>query len=253
MKAVAGIFRTREEAERTAARLSGAGDRVTLLTPGDPAAKAPSEEMEGRGIGKALGGVVGAALGVAGGAELGAAVASAFLPGVGPVMAVGMAGAALLGAGGAAAGAVAGGAIENTLSEGIPKDEMFIYEDALRRGHSVLIGMADDAGQAERWRDVMIEEGAESIDSARRNWWLGLRDAEKEYYREAGHDFERDEDEYRLGFEAALTPECRGKSARECADLLRHRHPDCCASEGFRHGFLRGQSWQAEVRRERVH
>ena len=64
----------------------------------------PVSETEQPGVGKAIGGVVGAALGMAGGFELGVGI-TALVPGVGPVLAVGLAGMALLGAGGAVAGA----------------------------------------------------------------------------------------------------------------------------------------------------
>lgn len=33
------------------------------------------------------------------------------------------------------------------MSVGIPKDELFIYEDALRQGHTVLIALTDDTEQ----------------------------------------------------------------------------------------------------------
>ena len=45
-------------------------------------------------------------------------------------MAAGFLGAALLGAGGVAAGVAAGHAFETSVAVGLPKDELFLYEDA---------------------------------------------------------------------------------------------------------------------------
>src|SRR5215210_4194605 len=110
MSTVAGIFNSQAEAEHAVEALRMAGvsdDRVSLLTPGTSQQQlddVPTTETEQPGMGKALGGAVGGALGVAGGLQLGAAAASLFLPGVGPIMAAGIA-AAVLGAGGAATGA----------------------------------------------------------------------------------------------------------------------------------------------------
>src|SRR6185369_14742462 len=114
-------------------------------------AQVPTTETEQPGMGSAVGGAVGAALGVAGGLEAGAAAASFLIPGVGPVLALGLIGAAIFGVGGAAAGILAGQAFEDGVADGIPRDELFVYEDALRRGRSLVIAFADDpqiAGQA---------------------------------------------------------------------------------------------------------
>src|SRR6185295_9429410 len=116
---------------------------------------------------------VGGALGAAGGATLGLAAASLLLPGVGPILVAGALGAALLGAGGALAGIQAGGAIEDALGNGLPHDELFLYEDALRQGRSVLIVSINDDEQAEKVREAFAQAGAESVDAARENWWLG--------------------------------------------------------------------------------
>ena len=139
-------------------------------------------------MGSAMGGAVGGALGVAGGMHIGATLASLLVPGVGPVLAAGVIGAALLGAGGAAAGAAAGGALEDSI-EGLPHDELFVYEDALRQGRSVVIVVTQDEAQADTARGVLAQAGAESVDAARESWWVGLRDAEEEEYTGQGGDF----------------------------------------------------------------
>ena len=41
--------------------------------------------------------------------------------------------------------------MENQLSSGIPKDEVFFYEDALRQGRTVVIGTSTD--------DEVVEKG----------------------------------------------------------------------------------------------
>src|ERR1051326_5928802 len=104
MTTVAGVFRSREIAERAAAELRDAGVRnVNMIAPGDVEAAndVPTTPTEQPGMGRAVGGVVGAALGIAGGLELGTALASLMVPGVGPIVASGIAAATLFGAGGA--------------------------------------------------------------------------------------------------------------------------------------------------------
>src|SRR5258705_4300099 len=106
----------------------------------------PIDDTEQPGMGAAMGGTVGGAMGVAGGASLGAAAASLLVPGVGPVIAGGILGAALLGVGGTAAGIAAGGALEKELVSGLPHDELYLYEHALREGNSVVIAFIETDG-----------------------------------------------------------------------------------------------------------
>jgi hypothetical protein len=254
MRTVAGIFNSYEAARRAVDNLRSIGiseDRINILSPGasveDLEAALPTTETEQPGMGKAIGGWAGGALGVAGGMELGAAAASLFVPGVGPVIAAGILGAALLGAGGAAAGAVAGDAVEDSLAEGLPHDELYVYEDALRKGHSVVIVVADDDAQGEAARSVLGQAGAESLDAARESWWVGLRDAEEEEYTDEKHDFKADEPLYRRGFEAALHPKTRAKTYEEAIEFLRERHGDTCQVECFRRGYERGQAYQKRL------
>lgn len=254
MSTVAGIFQSRTDAERAIENLRSTGiaeDDISFLTPGttdeELEAAVPTTETEQPGMGKAFGGVVGAALGTAGGLHIGTALASLLVPGVGPVLAIGVLGAALLGVGGAAAGAAAGGALEENI-EGLPHDELYVYEDALRQGHSVLIVLTNDGAQAETVRGVMTQAGAESIDAARESWWIGLRDAEEEEYKEQGQDFNKDEGIYRRGFEAAQHPRVRGKSYDEAAENLRSRYSDDYSSDVFRRGYERGLAYQQRLR-----
>jgi hypothetical protein len=250
MSTVAGIFRSRADAERAVENLRSAGianEHLNLLTPGttdrEVDASVPTTETEQPGMGGALGGTVGGALGAAGGMTIGAAAASLLVPGVGPVIAAGILGAALLGAGGAAAGAAAGDALEDSV-EGLPHDELYVYEDALRQGRSVVLVQADDDAQGETVRGVLAQAGAESLDAARESWWVGLRDAEEAEYAGQGRDFKADEAIYRRGFEAAQHPHARGKSYEEASARLRERYSDAYSSDAFRRGYERGQNYQ---------
>lgn len=253
MSTVAGIFNSRADGERTVELLHSAGvaeDRISLLTPGtsqNELDEVPTTETEQPGMGSALGGAVGGAIGAAGGLSLGAAAASLLIPGVGPIFAAGIIGAALLGAGGAATGAVMGGKLEDSMARGLPHDELFVYEDALRRGRSVVIVVAKDEPQSDTARGVMEQAGAESVDAARESWWVGLRDAEEAEYSVEGGDFGSDETDYRSGFEASLHPSARGRSFEDDAGRLSECFGEKCKEEAFRRGYLRGQRYQQEM------
>ncbi|HEY3067702.1 MAG TPA: hypothetical protein VGL09_18075 [Methylomirabilota bacterium] len=241
MKSVVGIFTSREAAVRAADALREGGikpDAINVVSPDavrSDLEAVPVDTGERPGIGAALGGVVGAVSG----AQLGIVAASFFLPGVGPVIASGVAAAALFGLGGAAAG----NALETTLTDGLPKDELFVYEDALRRGRTVLIVLVDDEGQADTARATLADTGAESVDAARERWWIAVREHEAAEYAGTGRDFKNDEQTYRCGFERALDPAARGKSYEESLDYLRRCHPDVYRDDVFRHGYERGQRY----------
>jgi hypothetical protein len=176
-----GIFVERSATERAVANLRAVGfspESIRVLAPGNSsavAARVPTSEAEQPGIGTAMGGVIGGAVGAAGGAELGAAAAAtALLPATGPAIAIGLVGAVLLSLGGAAAGS----AIENALSNGLPKDEVFVYEDALRQGFTIVVVSAADAEAQKTATTTLGASGAESVDAARDRWWIGLREME---------------------------------------------------------------------------
>jgi len=254
MNTVAGIFQTREDALRAVENLRGLGlsdENLSLLSPGTTPPEAesdvPTSDTEQPGMGNALGGLVGGAMGAASGMTLGAAAASLLVPGVGPIMAAGIVGAALFGAGGAAAGIAAGGALEDTIAHGLPHDELFVYEDALRQGRTVIIAQVEDE-QAEATRGALDAAGAESVDAARESWWIGLRDAEDEDYTGQGRDFKTDEPLYRRGFEAALHPQLRGASYEDSAERLREKYSDAYEHDAFRRGYERGQSYHQTLR-----
>lgn len=252
MEAVTGVFETRSAAERALADVHNAGipsDKITLLTPGtvDQVNKevrsVPTDTTEQPGMANAMGALLGGGVGFTGGSVL-----MALVPGLGPITALGLLGAGILGAAGATVGANVAGHIEKASYEGLPEDEIFVYEDALRRGHSVVIALADNSGAASVVRDLLKRDGAESVDAAREQWWTGLRSAEENRYQESGRHFGNDEKFYRLGFEAALHARNRCKefdqiSAEMDAALedVQRRYPGAQVEEPFTRGYQRGR------------
>ena len=89
-------------------------------------------------MGKAIGALAGGGIGITGGSLL-----MALVPGLGPITALGLLGAAVLGAAGATVGASVGERWKTPSTEGLPEDEIFVYEDALRKGRSVVIVLAE--------------------------------------------------------------------------------------------------------------
>lgn len=252
MKTVTGVFASQSDAQHAMNEMLLAGaheDRITLLTPGSSQAQlesAPNEAVEQPGMGKAVGAVLGAATGFSAGPLLLAAI----IPGVGPVTALGLLGGAILAAAGATVGSAAGARIENSMTEGLPEDELFVYEDALRKGRSVIIALASDEAEASHFRELLQTEGAETVDAARQQWWIGLRNAEQEHYSAHGRNFGDDEIFYRLGFEAALHARTRCKEYDQTLgemdakiDELEEQYPGRDVVEPFSRGYERGRDY----------
>lgn len=254
MEPVVGIFPSRSEAVRAAGQVRASGfpgEGVQLLLPIEaPENAPPSEDAEQPGVGLALGGVVGAATGATAGLGLGAITASFVLPGVGPVAAIGLAAAAAFGVAGAIGGATAGAALDAESRSGIPKDELYLYEHALARGKGVLLVPVDSEDEAKRAREALEAAGAESLDAARKDWWVGIEDLEKASAYEAPFVHERylPETVYRKGFLAALQPDNLDRAYATVAPLLRERSGDVALDPAFRSGYERGM----EVARERA-
>ena len=254
MKAVTGVFSSQSYAQRALTQLRGLGlteDRLTLLVPGGidtHEETIPTASAEQPGMGKAIGALVGAAAGLSGGPLL----VAALIPGVGPITAIGLLGGAVVAAAGASVGAAAGGRLENAVTEGLPEDEIFVYEDALRKGRSVVIALAEDNVEASLFRELLTAEGAESIDAAREQWWIGLRSAEQEHYSTHGRNFGNDEEFYRRGFEFALDARTRRKedALPEVAakiEELKRLYPSIEVAEPFRRGFERGRNHHQQL------
>ena len=184
-------------------------------------------------------------MGAAGGATLGLAAASLAIPGVGPVIAFGMIGAALLGTFGAAAGAAIGDQVEEQLGEGVPHEDVFLYEDALRHGRSIVIAYVED-DRADEARDAIEDSGAADIETLREEWWEKLRDDERTYYHTDGRDFDRDEVTYRRGFQAALHPRLRGKGYSDVENDLKTTYSGGELDTAFREGYERGLAYHSK-------
>jgi hypothetical protein len=212
-------------------------ERIQLLLPGDTSgleSLVQTDESEQSGVAKAIGGVTGGAMGASAGLGLAAAVASVTLPGVGAVTAIGLAAAALLGAGGAVAGAAVGDALEDKTYRGLPKDELYLYEDALSHGRAVLFATPESDEEADSIRSLLAERGAETLDAARESFWVGIRDAEKQHYESAGpgSHFHTVEGAYRRGYVAGIS----GVASVE--GTLR----DDAEKDAYRRGFDRGRA-----------
>jgi hypothetical protein len=246
MPTTVAIFQRRADAERASDQLGSIGipkDQVVVLTPNaDRAdvAAVPTTPGEQPGIVKGLAAVTGGAMG------LGAA--GLLLPAVGPVLAIGLTGGALLGS---LTGAAVGSAVEDALFPGIPEQELFIYEDALRQGRTAVVAVADDQNQVTAARRIFHDTGAESIDRARHMWWVGIRAIEKENYATIG-DFAADESTFRRGFEAALNVRNIGKSYSEFLEGVRKRNSSVVGTPAFQHGYERGRAYLQERREERT-
>jgi hypothetical protein len=245
METVVGVFASRDAAQsaaRSMRSLAFSEDQVQLLLPeaGEREVETvPTDETESPGVAEAIGAVVGAASGGAVGLGLGAAVAGLLVPGVGTVTAVGLAAAGLFGAAGAAGGAAAAEALEEKTTHGLPRDEIYLYEDALAHGHSIVFVLARDEAEADRARAELERQGAESIDAARERWWVGLRDVEREHYEKETPGFSKVEPSYRAGFAAGMHPDATGDD-----EAMRRRHDGgrgIAHPDAFRRGYERGR------------
>ena len=254
MQAISAVFVDQLSAECAVQRLRVLGvsdEHISWVSPGaraqDLTAAVPTVEAEQPGMGQTLGAVVGGAAGATAGIQLATAAAAAMvLPVIGPVIATGAIAGALLGLG---AGVAVGNAVEDAGTTGLPKDEIYVYEDALRRGRTIVIAVIDD-DQADAARAALQSAGAETLDAAREDWWIGLRGSEAARYTASGGDFARDETTYRHGFEAALQRDTRGTTYEMSRALLARRYPGLYTQDAFRRGWEGGQAYhQALVER----
>ncbi len=263
METVSGVFKTRDAAERVVQDASKAGipaDKITLLTPGSldqverEMQSVPTDTAEQPGMGKAIGALLGGGVGITGGSLL-----VALIPGVGPITAIGLLGAAIVGAAGATVGATVGDKMEKSTTEGLPEDEIFVYEDALRQGRSVVVALVENEESASPLRELMKTEGAESVDAAREQWWIGLRSAEESHYSKTGKNFSEDEKFYRMGFQAALHARTRcmefdqvsGEMNAALEDAQRE-HPGVDLEEAFTRGYQRGRDYYQQLCEEKT-
>ncbi len=248
MQAVTGVFRSQDDAERAVNQLRKLGiaeNRIGIVRPGGAPGRleagVPVTDTEDPGMGRAMGAAVGGAMGAAGGATAGLAVASLAIPGIGPLIAFGMVGAALLGIVGAAAGSAVGDQVEEELGEGISHEDVYLYEDALRHGHSIVLAYVEEGEQADRAEEALNAAGAEDLDTLRENWWQELREGERAHY---GTEFDRNEESYRRGYLAALHPQRRGKAYSDVEEDLVTAYTGTVLDRPFQAGYERGQSYR---------
>lgn len=174
MKIITAIFDSSLKAHRARSQLRVSGfkkKQITLLTPVSSqveVAATPTSDGEQPGMGRTIGVVVGAAAGLWGGSLL--AILAALPLYSGKYLFLLLTGALL----GAIVGALAGSALENALTKGLPRDELFFYQDELRDGRSVLVVSANRQRQLRIGRAVLEGSGASALNAARKLRWIGI-------------------------------------------------------------------------------
>jgi hypothetical protein len=126
------------------------------------------------------------------------------------------------------------------MSKGLPKDELFVYEDALRQGYTVLVALTDDTTQHDAALRVLEEAGAESLDAARERWWIGLVEPEDEVYVGQEGNTAQHRDAYQRGLAAAFQSETFGKPYTDVQAYLQTHYGDVYTDAAFRRGYERG-------------
>jgi hypothetical protein len=228
MPTVTAIFNSPAAARTAISGLTSQGidtKQVSMLAPGDPVPAEDNKPIKA----KVAGGAVGSVLGMG--------AATFLVPGLGPVVGLGMIAAGLAGAG---LGAAAGAAAERTTA-GVPNEDLYFYEESLRRGEAIVFVDAPNDDDRTRLRHVLEQAGGVSIDTKRREWWGTVRDQEREHVRSRGLDW--NENDYRSGFEAALHPGTRGRSYDQCVAYIETCYPEPCRKDAFRVAFDRGQQY----------
>ena len=112
-------------------------------------------------------------------------------------------------------------------------------------GRSIVVAMVEDDAEARKVRELIARLGAESVDAAREEWWVGLRDAEEAEYTRQGGDFQKDEALYRLGFDAAFRLPREAPLFADARSILRDRHGPAAEEPAFRAGYERGRARRA--------
>ena len=247
---VVGVFRKRSSARAALGQLRILGmdqSSAYLASPaGGPEelALVPTSAGEQPGMARTFGALLGGALGIASGYVFGASVAGMPAHGIWPTLALGSVVAAALGLLGAAAGGAAGVGVDRMAQDGVPSDELYLYKDALLQGRSVLTYLARTELEGEEARQTFAHAGAESVDWARREQWLGLRDARLQRYVPPVRMAQPNH--FVAGFGAALRRDFRGKLWEQVLYLLAEQYRDW-SEDGFRNGFERGQQFCREM------
>src|SRR5215203_306556 len=164
-RTVVGLFRDSNEAQAALHDLEGAGftrEHLNLVAY-DGSGQYTDVVSQGNELGSnttkgaAAGGIAGLLIGLA-------AVA---IPGVGPILAAGPIAAALAGAG---VGAATGGMLGALADMGVPGHEAKYYQEAIRRGGTLLVVNAGSEDMAERAQSTLDRHGAIDIDEHSAAW-----------------------------------------------------------------------------------
>ena len=238
-----GVFPTEEGILQALEGLRAAGiqnNSISVFTPGPtrhPLSSVETSDTEPGGMGAAMAGSILGALGLGMGVIL-------FVPVIGAITVLGALAAGLMGAGGAAAGAAVGSILERKSLEGlIPVDELYVYEDALAQGRSIVLVVPPNDALAAETLQILKAAGAECIDSARESWWVGLKDWRKGNCDVPDHTALWDDHLYREGFEAALRHEVAGRSQVEVKAELSAHPPGGPRDEAFLLGHSEGRAY----------
>jgi len=154
---VVGVFRDRASADRAVEELHRIGvrdDQIGFVMRGEGEEGTSDGDAHNRAGEAATGGMLTG--GLVGGAI---AAAALFIPGVGPILAAGVASTIL---GGAAAGGAIGGLLGMLTGSGIPDDEARYYEGEFNQGRILVTVNAD--GRYQEVRDLLRRNGAYDVD-----------------------------------------------------------------------------------------
>lgn len=152
-----GVFASRDQAENAVHELLAADvpqDSISLLT---PETKTPEHRTTGKKVGAYIGGAIGTSTGL----SLGLAAATLAVPGIGPVLGIGLGAAALLGLGGVTAGKSVGHGIDALNEAEHPTDlpDAAFFHDVLRLNRSIIVVQTDSTSTHNRASAVLNRLG----------------------------------------------------------------------------------------------
>jgi hypothetical protein len=171
------MFRTYGEAERAVNALESAGiPRSDMSVVGRQGVMPEAVTTEPVAEGAAVGATGGAIAGGLGGLLLGLGLIT--VPGIGPVLAAGTLATALATtAAGAGVGAAAGGVLGALAGLGLPKEDVELYAEGVKRGGVLVTAQARD-DQVNEARRILQSHGAvdirQSADQWRKAGWTGF-------------------------------------------------------------------------------
>jgi hypothetical protein len=181
MQNVAGLFRTWAEAERALGALQATGvsrDDISLMARQGVVPEYADVDMQ-VAEGAAVGASSGAVAGGLGGLLVGLGLVT--IPGIGPVLAAGTLATALATtAAGAGLGAAAGGVLGGLAGLGVPREDVELYAEGVKRGGVLLSANVNDERVGEA-RNILSANGAIDIRQSASQWrqtgWTGYQDS----------------------------------------------------------------------------